>query len=353
VFAMGKDRKPNPSLTEAKQPVDLEPRKAKGRARRTRGLTGVAFCCALVLVGFVQAEIPPLTRADRGEAFVPDPSVIERITLGFDALLSDYFWLVAIQAVGGSTAVDAEGGAHVGQLIDVVTTLNPWVGHPYRFAAVWLTESEENVRTANRLLERGIHHHPEEWRNRFYLGFNLFYYLMEYESAAEQIEAASGLPGSPAYLPRLVARLRSETAEIDVAEAFLLELIQGTDDPTLQEGYRAGLDEIEIERKARFLDEARKVYRERRGQDIETVESLREGPNPVLVGFPSPEPDGLPPALSRGSRWLLDEKEDEIVSSFYGSRYRLHFDATSRAKANSWAAARQEGSPQVEERGSL
>ena len=350
---MGNDRNANESQFEAQHPLDLDSRKSRNRARRGRGLAAFAFCCALVLVGVVQAEIPPLTRADRGEAFVPDPSVIERITLGFDALLSDYYWLVAIQAVGGSTAVDSEGGAHVGQLIDVVTTLNPWVGHPYRFAAVWLTESEENVRTANRLLERGIDHHPDEWRNRFYLGFNLFYYLMEYESAAEQIEAASGLPGSPAYLPRLVARLRSETAEIDVAEAFLIELIQSTEDPTLQEGYRAGLDEIEIERKARFLDEARKIYRERQGQDIETVESLLEGPNPVLVGFPSPEPDSLPAALSRGSRWLLDEKEGEIVSSFYGSRYRLHFDATSRAKANGWAAARQQGASPVEERGSL
>ncbi|MCH2184568.1 hypothetical protein MK280_01715 [Myxococcota bacterium] len=343
----------NEPLLDAQRPSDLKPRKVMRGSRRRRGLAGFGFCCALALVSVVHAQIPPLTGADRGEAFVPDPSVIERITLGFDAVLSDYYWLVAIQAVGGAKAVDEEGGAHVGRLIDVVTTLNPWVGHPYRFAAVWLTESEENVRTANRLLERGIEHHPEEWRNRFYLGFNLFYYLMEYQSAAEQIEVASGLPGSPAYLPRLVARLRSETAEIDVAEAFLLELVQSTDDPVLQEGYRAGLDEIEIERKARFLDEARKVYRERRGQDIENVESLREGPNPVLVGFPSPEPDSLPPALSRGSRWMLDEKEDEIVSSFYGSRYRLHFDATSRAKANGWAAARKEGTSPVEERGSL
>ncbi|MAJ61350.1 MAG: hypothetical protein CBC48_16215 [bacterium TMED88] len=350
---MRNDLKPNQPLSEAQRPDDFRSRKAIRRAWRRRGLAGLAFCCALALVGVVQAQIPPLTRADRGEAFVPDPSIIERITLGFDAVLSDYYWLVAIQAVGGSAAVDANAGGHVGQLIDVVTTLNPWVGHPYRFAAVWLTESEENVRTANRLLERGINHHPEEWRNRFYLGFNLFYYLMEYESAAEQIQAASGLPGAPAYLPRLVARLRSETAEIDVAEAFLIELVQGTDDPVLQEGYRAGLDEIEIERKARFLDEARKIYRDRRGQDIATVESLREGPNPVLVGLPSPEPDSLPVALSRQSRWLLDDEQDEIVSSFYGSRYRLHFDAVSRAKANGWAAARQEGTLHAEERGSL
>ena len=328
-------------------------RKPMSRHWRRGWVTGLAFCCAVGLASFVHAQIPPLTRADRGEAFVPDPSIIERMTLGFEAILADYYWLVAIQAVGGAGRVNDEGSADVGKLIDVVTTLNPWVGHPYRFAAVWLTDTEEKVRTANRLLERGIDHHPEEWRNRFYLGFNLFYYLMEYESAADQIEAASRLPGAPAYLPRLVARLRSETADVDVAEAFLLELVRTTEDPTLREGYRAGLDEIEIERKARFLDQARRAYRERRGKDIETVESLREGPEPILTRLPSPEPDSLPAALSRQSRWVLDPEENEIISSFYGSRYRLHFDESSRAKANDWAAARKAGPSHAEGKGSL
>ena len=48
----------------------------------------------------------------------------------------------------------------IGRLIDVVTTLDPWVGHPYRFAALWMTDDESAVRKANELLERGIAHHP-------------------------------------------------------------------------------------------------------------------------------------------------------------------------------------------------
>ena len=318
-----------------------------------RLLALIIFLLAAGLVGFVHTQIPARTRADLGEAFVPDPSIVERMTLGFDAVLSDYYWLVAIQAVGGHEAINANLGAHLGKLVDVVTTLDPWVGHPYRFAAVWLTESEENVRTANRLLARGIEHHPDEWRNRFYLGFNLFYYLMEYEAAADEIEAASRLPGAPPYLPRLVARLRSENADIDVAEAFLIEMIRGTEDPAIQAGYRAGLDEIEIEKKARFLDQARQVYRARHGQDIETVDSLWRGNDPVLVSLPNPEPDELPAGLSRGSRWLLDPEDGEIVSSYYGFRYRLHFDARGRQQAEGWAEARESDRRGAEKGGRL
>jgi hypothetical protein len=263
------------------------------------------------------------------------------MALGFDAAVGDYYWLQAIQAIGGDTQISADLGTHLGKLVDVVTTLDPWVDHPYRFAAVWLTESEQNVRTANRLLERGIAHHPREWRNRFYLGFNLFYYLMQYEAAAEQLHLASELPGSPAYLPRLVARLRSETADIDVAEAFLVELVRSTQDEVARQGYLAALDEIEVEKKARFLERARDAFNALHGRDIMRVDELVTGPHPILSGLPSAEPESLPPSLSQDSVWELDLESDAIVSSYYGRRYQLHFASWERAKAERWAAERR------------
>ena len=39
-------------------------------------------------------------------------------------------------------------------IIDVVTTLDPYVSHPYRFAAIWLTDSTESVLKGNQLLEK-------------------------------------------------------------------------------------------------------------------------------------------------------------------------------------------------------
>ena len=94
------------------------------------------------------------------------------MALGFDAVVADYYWLQAVQLVGGTGHVDVESGRKIGKLIDVVTTLDPWVSHPYRFAGLWMTESEALVRDANRLLRRGIERHPDEWRHYFYLGFN-------------------------------------------------------------------------------------------------------------------------------------------------------------------------------------
>ncbi len=261
-----------------------------------------------------QAVKPP-TRAEQGELFVPRPQVARASALGFHSVIADYYWLRAVQIVGGALRPEAEGRI-LGQLIDVVTTLDPHVSHPYRFAAVWLTGSREDVLQANRLLERSLEPHPDEWRNRFYLGFNHFYYLGEDAKAAEAIEAASQLPKAPDYLGRLAARLKAGSAGLDVSEAWLRQLVEQTEDGYLRAGYLRAIDEINTERRAQVLDTARELYKQRNGRDIEAVEDLLEGPNPVLSALPDQVHD---------ADWVLDERTGRIVSSFYGYRYEPQF----------------------------
>lgn len=277
----------------------------------------------VLLTGWAHARVPIGSRADLGEDFVPAPSAVDAASLGFDAVLADYYWLQAVQVAGSEAVIDERIAGHLGRLVDVVTTLNPNVSHPYRFAAVWMTHSREQVLAANRLLERAIDHHPEDWRNHFYLGFNHFYYLGQYPEAASALEAAMALEGAPGYLPRLVARLKSETGDIEVAEVFLRQLLAGTEDEAERAKYETGLDEIEIEQKARFLDRARDAYRALSGQDLARVEDLVRGPFRVLERLPDPEPDAIPASLRRGSAWQI--RGDRIVSSYVGTRYEVHY----------------------------
>lgn len=261
----------------------------------------------------IHTEIPSTPKSAKGEAFVPQPKLAKFASLGFDNLASDYYWLQAIQLVGGAVEDPSEHGYTIGRLIDVVTQLDPHVEHPYRFAAIWMTASEADVRFANDLLTRGIEYHPDDWRNHFYKGFNHFYYLEEYPEAADELEAAAELPGSPAYLRRLVPRLRSQTEGLAVAEAMLMELHRNAPSDQARVEYEKALDEIETERRARALDAAREEYKKRNGRDIEKVEDLVRGPHPVLAK--------LPPEL-HGWEWIL--KQGEIVSSYYKARYKVH-----------------------------
>jgi hypothetical protein len=250
--------------------------------------------------------------------------------------------------VGGDAAVDAKKASHLGKLVDVVTTLNPHVGHPYRFAAVWLTQNDELVREGNRLLRRAIENHPDDWRHYFYLGFNHFFYLFEFDEAAAALEVAMSLPDSPRYLPRLVARLKSQQADIDISEVFLRELLRTTEDEETKALLQIALDEIEIEYKARHLDRARIAYVELSGHDIEAIEDLTRGLHRVLEKLPSAEPDALPPSLARGSFWEIDSSTGRIQSSYIGNRYEVHYSGLDGERKRRWAESKASEEPQAE-----
>jgi len=284
-----------------------------------------------VLTVAAHHQLPHDVRIQQGDAYVPRPEFAKQMSFGFDSLLADYYWVQAVLLAGESNNPEAES-VQLGRLVDVVTTLDPWVDHPYRFAAVWLAKTLEDVRHGNMLLRRSFSYHPDEWRNRFYLGFNLFYYLDDNAAAAEVLEEASEMTGAPAYLPRLVARLRSESADLAAAGLFLEELVRSTEDPSARTSYQAALDEVEVEWRARALDRARASYRELHGRDIESVEELVTGSQAVLSALPDAEPSSLPAPLRRGSIWELHPDTGQIVSGYYGHRYAVHIDTPTRQK---------------------
>ena len=300
------------------------------RLTTQRALQGVLLVAALFATGFAHQRMDTSLKLDRGGAFVPEASQVRASTLGFDALLSDYYWLLAVQLVGGDAGRGELDRVTLARLLDVVTTLDPWVGHAYRFAAVWLTDTRESVLAANRLLRRGIAHHPREWRNRHYLGFNHFFYLGDDAAAADLLESVVSLPGAPPYIGTLVAKLRQERDGVEKTAAFLESLVESASDPYTRAEYLKALDEVDTERRARLLDRARVIYVERTGHDIDRVEDLLAGSTPVLRMLPPPHPHF--PDFD----WEVSAETGEIVSSFYGVRYRPHEHAIDRERRERW-----------------
>ncbi len=282
---------------------------------------GMAF--ALAVFGF-HRPIPATTPFEQDEVFLPRPGVAKVAALGFDSVISDYYWIQVLYKVGGSMENTASYSSYVAKAIELVTTLNPWVDHPYRFAAIWLTDSEADVRKANEILTQGIEYHPDDWRNHFYLGFNQFYYLKENEAAIASFENCITREGAPAYLPRLIARLRSESSDIEAAAIFLQQMVMTAEHEYEKAIYQAALDEIEVEVKARFLEGARDQFAQLHGRDIERVEDLTSGDHPILSGVPRAEPDALPESRRRGDYWYLDEETGKVTSSYYGRRYEVN-----------------------------
>ncbi|HXK25957.1 MAG TPA: hypothetical protein VMS55_25040 [Myxococcota bacterium] len=294
------------------------------RGRRLALLVAVASM-TLAAHGRMQTGAP----AGGSTLHVPDPRLAKLLAQGFAPVLADWYWVQVLQLVGGSVQDVGRHADVLGDALELVTSLDPWVDHPYRFAAVWLTGDEAQVRRADRLLEKSLSYHPRDWRNRFYLGYNQFFYLQENAHAARTLEGALRLPGAPNYLGPLVTRLRADGGDLGTAQLFLQELIRTAPDEYARAEYLKAHDEIETELRARLLDRARSLFQQRNGRDVHDPSELWDGPLRVLREMPLPHPH-FP-----GFTWAIDPDSGEIVSTFYKSRYRLHFhpeDARLRAR---------------------
>ncbi len=303
-----------------------------GRGRPAAGGLGrvVLTVCAIAAASATHLSMDTRSREGEDARALPSVAQARASVLGFFAVVADYYWLQAMHVVGSQRGDLHRHEPLIASLIELVTGLDPWVDHPYRFAAIWLNDGTENVQRANQLLEQGIAYHPLDWRNRHYLGFNHFYHLGDQARAAEVLETAIGLEGAPNYLAPLVAKLRAGAGNLDAAEALLVGLVNTTPDEYAKARYLKSLDEIETERRARYLDDARVEYWRRHGRDLARVEDLLRGPIPLLQQLPPAHPH-FP-----GFGWMLDPETDQITSTFYGSRYRLFNHTRDSQRLERW-----------------
>ena len=74
-----------------------------GEARGTRRgwLRLLLPAVAVVATGAVHASMDTSTQAASGRLRVPDPRVARVASLGFEPLLADWYWIQALQLVGG------------------------------------------------------------------------------------------------------------------------------------------------------------------------------------------------------------------------------------------------------------
>jgi hypothetical protein len=84
-----------------------------------------------------------------------------------------------------------------------------------------------------------------------------------------------------------------------------------------------------------LLDGAREEYWRRHGDDIREVADLLRGPAPILTQLPPAHPQFDFP------EWRVSEKSGQIVSSFYGSRYRLHLTPHDEERRKLWRKTRE------------
>lgn len=241
------------------------------------------------------------------------PSKFSRIlAVGYQGLLSDYLFLKTATFVGGRSTsglqLNAEDWDYVSSSLDVVTDLDPYFVDPYVLAEGLLAWDAGMPEVANQLLAKGMEYRQRDWRLPFYIGFNQFYFLRDYELAADYIMQAARLPGSPAYLPNLGARLAYYGGKSKTALLFLREMLTETDDALLKQRLQIRLLALQG---AVVIEDALERFRNEQERFPESLNELLEAG--YLPGLP-PEP--------YGGDWIFNDRGQVFSTSRFAHSYR-------------------------------
>jgi tetratricopeptide (TPR) repeat protein len=198
-------------------------------------------------------------------AVLPGAEYLKPALLGYHHIAADLLWLRLVQVLGkrANTPEEYEWLYHA---LDVITGLDLQFDYAYQVGGVVLAEYAHRVDLSNRLLEKGLPANPSVWQIPFYLGFNHFFYLQDFEKAAEYIGRASRLEGRAAYLPRLAARLYAQAGDPESALDFLAAMWKQTDDNQFKQALEIRMKEVIIERDIRALEAAVVHHARREGK---------------------------------------------------------------------------------------
>ena len=171
----------------------------------------VALVVVFVSSAVVRDRVYAVTDPETELLYIPSGPVLERMALSFDALLADVYWIRALQVYGGTRRSDSDTKNYdlLGPLLDITTTLDPEFNAAYRFGAIFLAEAYPNgpgrTDLAVALLKKGIERNPDRWEYYMDIGFIYYWWVKDFERAAEWFDRAADVPGASWWLRSLAA----------------------------------------------------------------------------------------------------------------------------------------------------
>jgi tetratricopeptide (TPR) repeat protein len=229
--------------------------------------------CVAGLNRWIETNRPPIDSALEEEKLYVTGAAARRMSLSFNGLIADWYWMRSLQYVGRK--VIAHGDRIqlddlskldlklLYPLLDTATTLDPQFIAVYEYGGVVLPAINEG--DAVKLLKKGIENNPSEWRLFHHLGY-IYWQREDYEAASATYSAGAKLPNAPAWMQAMSARMLAEGGSRDTAREIYTRIYEQSDDETIK--HMAQLRLLQID----SLDERDRIrrvladYKEQRGR---------------------------------------------------------------------------------------
>jgi tetratricopeptide (TPR) repeat protein len=230
-------------------------------------LKSTALLAALVVVGlagaiatarWIENHPRPAGLVPAEERLYVRGAAAKRMSLAFNAIIADWYWMRALQYVGRKavgheklridnlTELDLK---LLAPLLDTAATLDPQFMAVYEYGAVVLptvsdTDEDED---AVALLKKGIAANPNAWRLYHHLGY-IYWQRGDYIHASEAYGAGARIGGAPPWMKTMEVNMQARGSSPQVAREIYARMRDESNDEQVKlfAEYRlAALDSLE------------------------------------------------------------------------------------------------------------
>jgi tetratricopeptide (TPR) repeat protein len=299
----------------------------------TRHLQSVAFASTLALLisGIVVLQVVrdgrfPVSPVDDRLLYVTSGNLARKLSLSYDALMADIYWIRAIQHCGGELGQETERRYDLlYPLLDLTTSLDPRFSVAYRFGATFLMEpypiGASRPDLAIKLLEKGIKESPGQWEYYLDIGFIYYWRLNDYKKAAEWFQRGGELPNGPWWLRTQAAVTLAKGGDRQASRFLWTNIYAGADNDWMKQNAERRLLQLDALDQVDGLAAAIREYQRRRGELPRTWSDLiglgllrREPVDPSGTPYVLNTETGQPNVSNRSKLWPLPV-EPPVIST--------------------------------------
>ena len=272
----------------------------------------VGMTCAALVVRWTDRLKPPVDPNAIDESLYLNDKTARRISLGFNGLVADWYWMRSLQYVGkkmlnheGNLSLDDLSPLNLkvlAPLLDTATTLDPQFIAPYEYAAIVLPSVD--VQHAIRLTQKGIAANPNAWRLYHQLGY-IYWRQGQYEKASETYGQGAQIPGAPAWMEAMKAKMATAGGSRATSREIYLRMYEQSTEDQVKEMARRRLLELDSLDQRDGLRKLFTAYKERAGKCPDSWRQLepvfRATRIPVDQSGAPLDPSGAPYILKAGA----------------------------------------------------
>jgi hypothetical protein len=234
--------------------------------------------------------------------YISSPTLLKRMSLGYNGLLADVYWTRAVQYFGDKLNKGSDHFDLLAPLLEITTTLDPHLLVAYEYGSNFLAPKipggAGQPERAIKLAEFGIRNNPNQWHLYYDLGFIYYMELNDYANATEAFANGAKVPNAHPVMRIMAAKMAEHAGNIETARLMWVTTYQTTLDPNVKSNAIAHLRALQVDEDVTSLESLATHYRDKTGHlpqsfaDLEAANMLRGVPVDPLGHTYKLMPDG-------------------------------------------------------------